>query len=314
MRADEPLKKVSTSCTEALYPEFNAVNDFNDCLLLRSRVFWRGGGKGSLIIDQTMDIGSIWKQSTGSSVWGGGIVLARYMEGLGDGYWSGKRVIELGTGAGLGAITAAKLGAAQVLATDLDTRVLELTTLNAANNLGAQRELLEVAPLTWGEASTPVDSTAWDVAIGSDLTYNRDVWPDLFKQLQRLRCPAILSASERRANELTVLREELEEAGFRVSVLDSPLTAGYAGTSIKLFRIEAYDGPPTTTLSASPALAVATSSTSSTPKASAKAKAKALAAARAAEKANEEAIARIAAGAIRVKCNVDDSVAGKCAP
>jgi len=238
-------------------------------------------------------------------------VLARYMEGLGDGYWSGKRVIELGTGAGLGAITAAKLGAAQVLATDLDTKVLELATLNAAKNLGAQRELLTVAPLTWGEASTPVDSTAWDVAIGSDLTYNRDAWPALFKQLQRLRCPAILSASERRDNELASLRAALEVAGFRFSVLDSPLTAGYAGTNIKLFRIEAYDGPPPPTLSAPPALAVATSFT---PKASVSAKAKALEAARAAEKANDEAIARIAAGAIRPKCNVDDSVAGKCVP
>ena len=198
----EPIKSVTTSCTDAIFPEFSAVNDFNDCLLLKRRLFWRGGGKGALVIDQTMEMGSMWQSSTGSSVWGGGVVLARFMEAQGEAFWEGKQVIELGSGAGLGAITAAKLGASNVLATDRDASVLKLTATNAASNLGTRAGVLETAVLEWGQPQPTVDASAWDVVIGADLTYNRDAWPFLIQQLKRLRAPALLSASERRPNEL----------------------------------------------------------------------------------------------------------------
>ena len=117
----EPLKAVSSSCTEGIFPEFNDDLDMNDCLLLPNRLFWREAGGRPLLIRQTMGRGSMWETSTGSSVWGGGIVLQRYLEQeLGRVALSGKRVIELGTGTGLGAITAASLGAGEVLATHRD--------------------------------------------------------------------------------------------------------------------------------------------------------------------------------------------------
>merc|ERR1712185_407495 len=100
--------------------------DMNDCLLLRSRVFWSGNGLWPIMIKQTMTTGSMWQVSTGSTVWGGGVVLQRYMEELGADYWAGKRVLELGTGTGLGGVTAARLGASDVLVTDRDESVLRL--------------------------------------------------------------------------------------------------------------------------------------------------------------------------------------------
>ena len=168
----ESFKTVTPSCTDAVFPEFNSVNDFNDCLLLKTRVFWRGL-KPPIVIDQTMQMSTIAKQSTGSSVWGGGVVLARYMEELGGDFWGGKQVIELGSGAGLGSVTAAKLGAQNVLATDRDADVLELIKVNLAKNLGERQTSVAVARLDWGQASEVVDRTQWDVAIGADLTYNR---------------------------------------------------------------------------------------------------------------------------------------------
>ena len=214
----EPLKAVSPSCTEALYPEFNEVNDWNDCSLLRRRVFWRRGVAPPLLIQQTMSTRNMWKSSTGSAVWGGGIVLGRQLEEMGRAALEGKRVLELGTGTGLGAITAAKLGAT-VLATDRDPTVLELAATNARTNGVA----LATAPLTWGTPTTvlyergegakaeaptasPVDE-AWDVLIGADLTYNREAWPALFQTIQAARTPSgehtpmLLSASERRHGE-----------------------------------------------------------------------------------------------------------------
>ena len=68
-----------------------------------------GGRSAAAIIKQTMTKANMWEVSTGSAVWGGGIVLNRYMEELGQSYWQGKRVLELGTGTGFGAVTAAKV-------------------------------------------------------------------------------------------------------------------------------------------------------------------------------------------------------------
>ena len=170
--AYEPLKALSPSCTEALYPEFNEVNDWNDCSLLPRRVFWRSGAP-PFFIRQTMTKANMWQASTGSAVWGGGIVLSRYMEVLGSTFWEGKRVLELGTGTGLGSVTAAKLGAARVLATDRDAKVLALAQQNAqANGVGG---LVSTASLSWGkpEPQAAADSPLaqpWDVVIGADLT------------------------------------------------------------------------------------------------------------------------------------------------
>ena len=235
----EPLKALSPSCTEALFPEFNELNDWNDCSLLSNRVFWRAGGgaKPPLFIKQTMRTDNMWEASTGSAVWGGGVVLSRFMEtGLGDGYWEGKRVLELGTGTGLGSITASKLGAARVLATDRDPKVLELAVRNAKAN-GAS---IGTAMLDWG-TNAPLLEDGWDVVIGADLTYNRDAWPVLFDTLKAAKAPCILSASERRPNELQSLEAALTSAGLKYEVLPSPMDKGYGREQVRMYRIT-YDG------------------------------------------------------------------------
>lgn len=66
-------------------------------------------------------------------VWAGGAVLARYLQ---DHPFeaSGKRVLDLGSGCGLVAIAAAKAGAAEVLASDVDPFAGAALRLNAAAN------------------------------------------------------------------------------------------------------------------------------------------------------------------------------------
>ena len=94
------------------------------------------------------------------------------MEELGSAFWEGKRVLELGTGTGLGSVTAAKLGAARVLATDRDGKVLALAAQNArANGVGGT---VSAASLSWGrpgpEAADSPLAQSWDVVIGADVT------------------------------------------------------------------------------------------------------------------------------------------------
>ena len=222
-----------------------------------------------LLIRQTMSTRNMWESSTGSAVWGGGIVLGRHLEEMGHDSLAGKRVLELGTGAGLGAITAAKLGAT-VLATDRDPAVLKLAATNARTNGVA----LATAPLTWGtpitalykrggqvagakaveagatmakaEAASPLDE-AWDMLIGADLTYNREAWPALFQTIRAARTPSgehapmLLSANERRKGELSSLREALDRAGLRFETVPSPMSAGYGANQVALFWVVATD-------------------------------------------------------------------------
>ena len=252
-----PLKAVSPSCTDALFPEFNEMLDMNDCLLLPSRVFWSKTGAQPITIQQTMTTSEMWQVSTGSTVWGGGVVLQRYLESLGTD-WQGKSVIELGTGTGLGGVTAARLGASEVLVTDRDAAVLELAEANARANLPARvAGAFRTGLLEWGPApkdsSVPVEpayTRPWDVVIGADLTYNRDAWPVLVDTLQRLQAPAILSASERRTDELKSLSAYLTERGLSFELVSSPMEDGYAANKIKIFRIAR---PPKPAAPAAPA-------------------------------------------------------------
>jgi predicted nicotinamide N-methyase len=65
--------------------------------------------------------------------WLGGLALARFVLDRPE-VVAGRRVLDLGCGSGLVAIAAAKAGAAQVLAADVDRYAVAATALNAAAN------------------------------------------------------------------------------------------------------------------------------------------------------------------------------------
>ena len=94
--------------------------------------------------------------------------------------------------------------------------------------------------LDWG-TNAPLLDDGWDVVIGADLTYNRDAWPVLFDTLKAAKAPCILSASERRPNELQSLEAALTSAGLKYEVLPSPMDKGYGREQVRMYRIT-YDG------------------------------------------------------------------------
>ena len=103
---------------------------FQACMGDKERTFeWPSVGRISI------EQGPIGPSNTGETLWNAAVLLADHMATeLGAEYFKGKRVIELGTGTGVGSIAAAKNGAARVLATDRDAKVLELAESNARAN------------------------------------------------------------------------------------------------------------------------------------------------------------------------------------
>jgi predicted nicotinamide N-methyase len=114
--------------------------------------------------------------------WAGGQALARYV--LDNPVMvRGKRVLDIGAGSGLVGLAAARAGAADVLAADIDAFACAAIRLNAAANDSAIRttqEDLIGAPC------------AWDLILVGDLFYERPLAERLLAWLTPMRVPALL--------------------------------------------------------------------------------------------------------------------------
>ncbi len=96
--------------------------------------------------------------------WAGGQAVSRYILDN-PALVAGKRVLDLGAGAGLAAIAAAKAGAVDVLATDIDTISLAAATLNAEANA--------VVIATTADDLLAAPPRPFDVVVVGDLFYER---------------------------------------------------------------------------------------------------------------------------------------------
>jgi predicted nicotinamide N-methyase len=116
-----------------------------------------------------------------AELWPSGVALARALAGRALG---GRRVVELGCGLGLPAISAALAGG-RVLATDWSADAVAMAAANAERN-GA---VLETLVCSWA-APAPLQARApWDLVLASDVLYEaRDVAP-LLDLLPRLLTP-----------------------------------------------------------------------------------------------------------------------------
>ena len=155
-----------------------------ECNALPVRVLARGCRPLAFRQTEFQEMGG----STGAQVWKDGVVLSRYMDTLGRSAWQGKRAIELGSGGGVGAITARALGA-DVLATDIQPRVLELAAANAAANFGPGTAL-RTQVLAFGDPRALAEAAAsgpFDYVIGSDWGHlGPKVWPEIAASLDTL--------------------------------------------------------------------------------------------------------------------------------
>ena len=96
--------------------------------------------------------------------WAGGQALARYTLDHAD-LIKGKRVLDFASGSGLIAIAAAKAGAAEVTASDIDAFAIAAIEANAAENgvrIGPRHENLIGA------------DDGWEVVVAGDIAYQKD--------------------------------------------------------------------------------------------------------------------------------------------
>jgi predicted nicotinamide N-methyase len=119
--------------------------------------------------------------------WAGGQALARYV--LDNPMLvSGKRVLDIGSGSGLVGLAAAKAGAAQVLAADIDAFACAAIALNAAAN--------DLA-LTATSDDMIGQSGAWDIVLVGDLFYERPLAEKLLDWLRTQNFTALLGDPSR---------------------------------------------------------------------------------------------------------------------
>lgn len=161
---------------------------------------------------------------TGSWLWDASLVLSQWLAARADDV-RGKSVIELGAGTGLPGLTAAALGAARVVLTDVEALLPGLQRNVEVNELG---ERVEVRELVWG--SEEEWEGEFEIVLMSDVFLEVVEMAALAKTLRRL-CGSgtkVWCGSEVRQWTHECLRE-LVSQGFGVVELPSPLGVSDAG-------------------------------------------------------------------------------------
>ncbi|XP_067894311.1 EEF1A lysine methyltransferase 3-like [Heterodontus francisci] len=153
-------------------------------------------------------------------VWDAGIALCRYFEKENISF-TGKKVIELGSGTGIVGILATLLGG-NVTLTD-QPNILQQIEYNVATNIpSACRHRLNVRPLTWGEDHTKFPNE-YDFILGSDLVYSSVSYSSLIRTLHYLanqETTIYLSSAFRKGNGSLSFHEVLLPEYFNCLVVD----------------------------------------------------------------------------------------------
>eukprot|EP00667_Euglena_gracilis_P013346 EG_transcript_13762 len=183
-------------------------------------------------------------------LWPGALALSRAIEV--DGRLRRKvgaagRALELGAGCGLVSLVCAAMGCQRVFATEHPSMVPWLRT-NVAHN-PTLKKTVAVLPLDWTEVQrfTQPWTDPPEVIVGSDLTYDEDLHPDLVATLRRLSGPRttiLMAHDDASTPACPQLRKAffgtaLPEAGFRVRRVDAARLlngTGFHSATIHLFE------------------------------------------------------------------------------
>ncbi|KAG7382283.1 hypothetical protein PHYPSEUDO_005071 [Phytophthora pseudosyringae] len=165
---------------DALFPD-------HTCLALPAKIFGFDVSAGDefAIDGRVVHIGEIGNsgKGTGLTTWDGSVVLAKYLEHQRRDDIAGSRVVELGAGTGLVGISAALLGARQVILSDLDYVVVNLAenvaeTMKLAARTGRPVDSdISTRVLDW--FNPPTDLGDIDFLLASDVVWVEELIPPL---------------------------------------------------------------------------------------------------------------------------------------
>ncbi|KAJ4728775.1 Lysine methyltransferase [Melia azedarach] len=161
---------------------------------------------------------------TGSWLWRSAIVLAEFMST--HLHFQTKSVLELGAGAGLPGLTAARLGATRVVLTDIQLLLPGLINNVVANGL---EDRVEVRELVWGsdesEMSRLGELGEFDIVLMSDVFYDAEEMVGLGKTLKKVcgKGTMVWAVSEMRPWTSECVNELMSQ-GF--GVIESPCQLG----------------------------------------------------------------------------------------
>ncbi|GLE01139.1 hypothetical protein PINS_up009969 [Pythium insidiosum] len=218
------------------------------CLALPARLFdvdtLSGGFK---IKDRAVVVGEVENSGlgTGLTTWDGSVVLAKYLEHKYSAFMQGKRVLEVGAGTGLVGISAALLGATDVVLTDLEYVVANLQkninmTLAAAEASAKPVDArISAQVLDWFNPRT--DFGRVDLILASDVVWVKDLIPPLVNTLRQLAHPQgiiLLSHQQRSRASDELLFRLLKSHGFlRRTVPMDELHPEFRSDRITIFAI-----------------------------------------------------------------------------
>ncbi|KAL6072101.1 Methyltransferase-like protein 21B [Balamuthia mandrillaris] len=126
----------------------------------------------------------VWGQ-----VWKAGVAMMNYVQHLGaDGFWKGKKVLDLGSGTGLLGIALSLLGA-HVMVTDVAS-ALDQLRLNVRANTDPSKHKIVVRELDWYvEVPQDLKRTRWDFVLATDVIYNPIHFEALMATLEQVCNP-----------------------------------------------------------------------------------------------------------------------------
>ncbi|KAF4694011.1 hypothetical protein FOZ60_009448 [Perkinsus olseni] len=160
-------------------------------------------------------------------------VLAKLLENNPD-LVRGKRVLELGSGTGLGGISAALCGAQEVVLTDLP---YAMPLLRKSIELNGVADRVKAEVLDW--ANPPVGHLGFDLVIASDIIWLESLVPSLAKLIADKGLTPFLMVHQTRSVKCDELfKDLLESRGLRLTQLDERMKhPEFLGD---LFRIRAF--------------------------------------------------------------------------
>ncbi|XP_067894314.1 EEF1A lysine methyltransferase 3-like [Heterodontus francisci] len=160
------------------------------------------------------------KLGVSAYVWDAGVALCQYFEKNNISF-TGKKVIELGSGTGIVGILATLLGG-DVTMTDKPNVLKQIEKNVSVNVPTACSHRLKVRPLIWGENHTTFP-TDYDFILGSDIVYSSVTYPALLETLRYLanQGTTIYLCSEiRKRNGSPSFHEERLPQYFNCQVVD----------------------------------------------------------------------------------------------